>query len=1123
MFNSIRSSINSMSEQISDHAEHVRVKSDRALSGMIGSSDVGGVAARKHRIQEGLRRANSARDEYEKEGLINWEGGEGEYMELPRGSVASLVGAAYGACDDESGFVDVLGRVEKDLMAGNVIKISNDTMGKDPKPGTRKVLRVKYRPASARINITANEGQDVHLPPHAAEGILSASYGDGNTQKDITLELQGALLTAPGKPVRVSNELFGDPAPGKPKMLSVSYDPSRTRQAFKLQTSKELATFGLVAPWLFRDLCSTVGVTMKSLYASLVDEELTGGEKEVSGKSGEVFWFSSDRKFVLKTIADAEIATLVRMLPEYTAYLAANPDSMLTRYLGVFSLDDNGISTQFVVMNNIFEGAPHMDVMYDLKGTTEDRWVDPEPGKCLKDNNFAETTAYFDDDAATGIHRTITSDTKFLEKQGIMDYSLMVAISRDGGKFQRNLATARFSKFMGGIKGTEAHGVTEDTIQEVTYFIGMVDMLVTYGWKKVAAHIFKSSTIGINEEIDTVAPDRYASRFRAFVGIKVRGVSEKCVVSTLGAEPFVTPMPALGRSGGTAAFFKATYREGAPDPEAQLSRNYWIGKDLARAKDEVAFYEVAKTLQGAEGWDVLKWMTPYKGVCRCPCEVKAGEEAKPVDVMLLRNGRDGYHTCRMLDVKIGQVTAVAGWQGKSALSAWMQTNTIDAVTNSAGQGFRLEGFDSPPETLHTFEELLTEQKLLKTTAVSAAKVKRFNLQRMTACQFVSYFLDLHEVPKAKAGGGYTSSSASAGNALPYPEPGLLTRVETQELVLLSSIEELASLIKAMREVQAPQQWIGSSVMFCFDCGARPSREVLTRGPGKWGVSRLHIFDWGRSELNLPQAHARLEADQQVERQKYWSHYCGAIGKLLYDCCNLYVSRYWHAKKTVAFTVWDKDQFTPDDFLGTVALPMPANGGPSAGTHELSTYTGDPVKSGMLRGTTGTIQATVSALNLIPGSRLEGAATVKIHKIENCPKKDTMSPNDTFVEVTAFPEEPAVVKEGIKRPEVQSLLRLGAHLTSLKIDIAAPVFEEEFELATLTEEARKPLLRALATAFGEERASDADVQSQMNSLFHNTVQGAANEQKASSSRNTFLTKCFPGVEATLSVASSHSYR
>mmetsp|Transcript_48431 Transcript_48431/g.122187 ORF Transcript_48431/g.122187 Transcript_48431/m.122187 type:complete len:1110 (-) Transcript_48431:2-3331(-) len=1103
MFSAIATSMESASKQMENAI-------NRVTSDLIGSQD-DTVVNCKLRIQEGFRRAYSAKQEYEKEGLVITEAGEGEWLEIQAGSVSSLTACTYGACDSESDSLDVMRKLEQDLLSGKKIRVSNDTMGGDPKPGTRKVLRIWYRPASDIITAATQEGKELQLPSHAAEGILSATYGSGDVQQDVMIVLQAALLSANGKPLTVTNDLLGgDPLPGSAKTLTVKYDPTRTRLAFKLQTARELATFGLIAPWLFKAQRSACGLSLDDYFHSLTNEDLSGGEKQASGKSGEIFWFTADKRYVLKTIPDAEVATLVKMLPEYTAYLNSNPDSMLTRYLGVYSLEDNGRTTQFVVMNNIFEGSPTLDVMYDLKGTTEDRWVDPEPGKCLKDNNFAESTVYCDDATAAAIHSAIISDTKFLEKQGIMDYSLMMALSYDPSFTP---TCHRYSKLIGGIRGLEAKGVSDETVSECIIFIGMVDMLVTYGWKKVAAHNIKAITIGWKEEIDTVAPDRYAARFREHFGLKIRGKSEQVNVTMVSPADFETPMPAMGRSGGTAAFFKVTYKDGVSIPEAKQSKAYWIGKDLARAKDEVAFYEAAKGLQGAAGWELLKWMTPYMGVCRADCHVVQGKPPQLVDVMLLRNGRDGYTTCRMLDIKMGQVTAVAGWQGKSAVSAWLQANTVDALTNSSGQGFRLEGFDSPPEALMSYQDFLTHGDVAS-LAAGAKKVRRFCLQNLKASQFISFFLDLHGTSSssyAKAKGKATSSAA------PEPESGRLSQVETQELVLLSCIEELSHFLAACRKAPAPQQWIGSSVMLCFDSGSRPAREVLTRGSRAWGCARVHIFDWGRSELNTAAMHARLEDDKKAERQKYWGYYCGAVAMLLYDCCNLYVRRFWHAKESLALTVWDKDKdFMPDTFVGLCTVPLAETGEEQT----LVDWKGGSVKSGMLRTTQSSLAITVKPRQLDADSRLRDCWTVKVHGASNLPCKDALSPNDSFAEVAAFPEEAAAVLGSLDDADAQHHIRVGAHVTTLAEDRAVPVWEEEFEIATLEEGARMPFYKALSTALGIEGSgfSPTALEAQVEQLFPCHPSKAPCSSEAARLQVQFVGACLPGLELPKTLSS-----
>ena len=74
-----------------------------------------------------------------------------------------------------------------------------------------------------------------------------------------------------------------------------------------------------------------------------------------------------------------------------------------------------------------------------------------------------------------------------------------------------------------------------------------------------------------------------------------------------GSSRFETPLQPLGVSGGTAAFYLVTYRDGEelsdPHPitgEPVGSRGFWIGKDFARARDELDFYESAKDLQARQ-------------------------------------------------------------------------------------------------------------------------------------------------------------------------------------------------------------------------------------------------------------------------------------------------------------------------------------------------------------------------------------------------------------------------------------------------------------------------------------------------------------------------------------------
>lgn len=930
------------------------------------------------------------------------------------------------------------------------------------------------------------EGETLSLSMAEVREVTKAEYGCGETWQDCTVQVQRWLMTC--KHMKVSNEnLGGDPAPKCVKELKVTYLPTITQTV-----ACDAGTMVVYSATRFKKMRAVHNIEEAAFFASMTDDELKGGGAEASGKSGEIFWFTPDGAYVLKTAPENEMYNLLSMLSDYVAYLTDTSDSLLCRYFAAFHFTSkDGGEVRFIVMNNVFQGSK-THVMYDLKGTTEDRWVEEETGGCLKDNNFAPITMYTSDENAEKIRETIKTDTEFLELHTIMDYSLMMAIQyleRDGEKrFHKS-----FSSLMGGLEGNASRGVLDKASHEpCIFYIGMVDMLVTYNFKKQLAHFLKANTIGHFDKIDTEPPDVYANRFRQYFHSKILGKQEEIEITQVSSDLFESPMPALGRSGGTAAFFKATLKADPPP-----SKNYWIAKDLARAMDELGFYELAKKAADEEGFELLRWMTEYNGVCTVPCQVKAEGDPEDVQVLLIRNGRDGYKTCRMLDIKIGYATAVAGWQGKSALAAWQQ-GFVDSATNSVSEGFRLEGFDNPPATLRSFEELVLDDK----------KFKRLNLQRMTALDFLRLFVDVHDVRES----AYAKKCAEHPELSDYASFGgddALTEVELQELLLLNIIEELAGFVAAARSCPCPQQWIGSSVMLAFDSGARPTREEALSGSApKRGLARVHIFDWGRSELNTPLHAKRLSEKDYQDREKYWGLYCGGVAKLLFDCCALYVGRYWHEISGLIYMMWDKDRFSEGDFIGKCVMSTDEQ---TEVAKELSNWGGGPIKAGGVLGIgkkASKLVLSVSSLPLPDSSRLQNGVSTRVHRGENIPNMDAAfcDHTDGYVEVTGLPKHVLDMTKS-----VQQALHSVSHSTTLCMDSEAPVYEEEFKFASLREESKADFLKAVGIALGVDGPMEEE---EMLKAFVNSKSNL--EKTSEEAANDFAKLCFPSLNVTTPV-------
>jgi len=503
-------------------------------------------------------------------------------------------------------------------------------------------------------------------------------------------------------------------------------------------------------------------------------------------------------------------------------------------------------------------------------------------------------------------------------------------------------------------------------------------------WFQQVGHVPRMSALPLklnDEEIGTVY-------VQAMLVPLMEG-NEETDLTRASEEEFETPVKRLGVSGGTAPFFALRLRQSTQGRSA----TYYIGKDLSRASDEVDFYEQAKvcadTPAEAALRPLLQFTFPYAGILTVHEEGQ--EDKKPLDLLVLRNLRDGCAKLRLLDIKIGQKTAQAGWQGKSHAAALRQA-IVDGTTNSAGEGFRLEGFDGQPSTLNSMDPLLdlwqqgAEGKLAK-------KAFRVMLQRMTAARMIMYFLDMHA-------------------DLPHPSEAELattfSQAETAEVVLHETVTKLLSLSIACKRCPVPQKWIGSSVALGFDVGQLLSREHAEEQLRRQTI--VNIFDWGRSELNTIKKHAALSDSAQADRAEYWSYYAGGIYRLSWEASRAYLHQFGNAEgwQHVSFMIWDFDSMSDNDFMGKVVeIPLQETKETTAKIKLNSRRFA--FSSALARTELGcwklgpTLTYSIEWVPHPPTSRLKGLWRVQVVQAENLPREDLCifeGTSDPFVEVIA---------------------------------------------------------------------------------------------------------------------------
>jgi Phosphatidylinositol-4-phosphate 5-Kinase len=61
--------------------------------------------------------------------------------------------------------------------------------------------------------------------------------------------------------------------------------------------------------------------------------------RESEGKSGSFFFFSHDNRFLIKTITNKELNTIIgKFMESYHDYITNNPDSIIARVYGVYTI-----------------------------------------------------------------------------------------------------------------------------------------------------------------------------------------------------------------------------------------------------------------------------------------------------------------------------------------------------------------------------------------------------------------------------------------------------------------------------------------------------------------------------------------------------------------------------------------------------------------------------------------------------------------------------------------------------------------------------------------------------------------------------------------------------------------
>lgn len=106
-------------------------------------------------------------------------------------------------------------------------------------------------------------------------------------------------------------------------------------------------------------------------------------ELSSSGRSGALFYYTQDKKYMLKSIAGREFLKLQNILESYVNHVSLNPQTLMTKFFGMYKMEwynpDDAkcygsklTKIHIIVMENLFKDFD-AGIRFDLKGSFNNR------------------------------------------------------------------------------------------------------------------------------------------------------------------------------------------------------------------------------------------------------------------------------------------------------------------------------------------------------------------------------------------------------------------------------------------------------------------------------------------------------------------------------------------------------------------------------------------------------------------------------------------------------------------------------------------------------------------------------------------------------------------------------
>lgn len=278
-----------------------------------------------------------------------------------------------------------------------------------------------------------------------------------------------------------------------------------------------------VKPAVFTAIRESYSVKPEDYKAS-IEQAVT--EIKTEGKSDAFFYFTADKRFMIKTATDEDYNQLLKILPRYQEYVKDNPKTLINAIVGAYNMNFVRQTVHVIVIQSVFwlkrtqQNFEPVDERYDLKGSwigrqtkVQHKLTDKEPlpflnpkksKQCKKDKDIYEPLL-LREDLARDIAVQLVRDSDFLASENIMDYSLLLGV-----KFKnQEVARPADPDDLHCVSAMEVSGPSE-------YCFGIIDILQPYSCRKILEHNFYKLRCRAKGS-SCVPPRKYAERFQKMI------------------------------------------------------------------------------------------------------------------------------------------------------------------------------------------------------------------------------------------------------------------------------------------------------------------------------------------------------------------------------------------------------------------------------------------------------------------------------------------------------------------------------------------------------------------------------------------------------------------------------